>query len=447
MGLKDFLFNNDYSFLLQIAIILLSTKLLGLLTKRISLPQVVGALAAGIILGPMLLDVVERNDLIVSLAELGVIVLMFSAGLETDIQELKKAGLASFVIALLGVIVPLVGGFFLADFYNTEQNPEMASLFWQNIFIGVVLTATSVSITVETLKEIGKLDTKVGNTILAAALIDDVLGLIALTIVSSLSGGQDSIALVLLKIVLFFVFSAVVSFLAHKFFCWLMALWPGRERRRYPVLAFVLCLLMAYCAEEFFGVADITGAYVAGLVISCTPKSSYIQSKFEPLSFLLLTPVFFASVGIKAKVDGMTGSLVLFSILLLLISVATKIVGCGLGAKLCHFTGKESLQVGVGMVCRGEVALIVANRGLELGVLSGTLMAPVIITVVGGTILTPILLKLVFRHDGQPASAADSNLADHYEKMEQLDIVSAELLARDQKYLKEGEHGGDKDRG
>ena len=145
----------------------------------------------------------------------------------------------------------------------------------------------------------GKLETKVGNTILAAALIDDVLGLIALTIVSSLSGGQDSIALVLLKIVLFFVFSTVVSFLAHKFFCWLMALWPGRERRRYPVLAFVLCLLMAYCAEEFFGVADITGAYVAGLVISCTPKSSYIQSKFEPLSFLLLTPVFFASVGLS----------------------------------------------------------------------------------------------------------------------------------------------------
>ena len=163
MGLKDFLFNNDYSFLLQIAIILLSTKLLGLLTKRISLPQVVGALAAGIVLGPMVLNVVQRNDLIVSLAELGVIVLMFSAGLETDIQELKKAGLASFVIALLGVIVPLVGGFFLADFYNTEQNPEMAKLFWQNIFIGVVLTATSVSITVETLKELGALNSRAGK--------------------------------------------------------------------------------------------------------------------------------------------------------------------------------------------------------------------------------------------------------------------------------------------
>ena len=405
-----------YHYLMDLALILLSTKVLGILTKRIQMPQVVGALVAGLILGPAMLNVLSETEFLTQLSELGVIVLMFSAGMGTDIQELKHSGKAGFLVALLGVIVPLVLGTGLAMFADRTGMIETSG-FLEDVFIGTILTATSVSITVETLKEIGKLDTKVGNTILAAALIDDVLGLIALTIVSSLSGGQDSIALVLLKIVLFFVFSAVVSFLAHKFFCWLMALWPGRERRRYPVLAFVLCLLMAYCAEEFFGVADITGAYVAGLVISCTPKSSYIQSKFEPLSFLLL------------------------------ISVATKIVGCGLGAKLCHFTGKESLQVGVGMVCRGEVALIVANRGLELGVLSGTLMAPVIITVVGGTILTPILLKLVFRHDGQPASAADSNLADHYEKMEQLDIVSAELLARDQKYLKEGEHGGDKDRG
>ena len=134
----------------------------------------------------------------------------------------------------------------------------------------------------------------------------------------------------------------------------------------------------------------------------------------------------------------MTGRLVLFSVLLLIVSIVTKIIGCGLGAKLCGFSGKESLQVGVGMVCRGEVALIVANRGLELGVLSSTMMAPVIITVVGGTILTPILLKLVFRHDGGTVST-DSNLADHYDKMEQLDLVSDELLAKDRKYLREGE--------
>ena len=177
-----------------------------------------------------------------------------------------------------------------------------------------------------------------------------------------------------------------------------------------------------------------------GLVISCTPRAAYIQSKFEPLSFLLLTPVFFASVGIKANVSGMDARLVIFSVLLLLVSIITKIIGCGLGAKLCRFTGKESLQVGVGMVCRGEVALIVANRGLELGVLSAAMMAPVIITVVGGTILTPRHAQAgvpARRTDGP--GAADGSLTDHYNKMEQLDLVSAELLDKDRKYLKEGE--------
>lgn len=193
---------------------------------------------------------------------------------------------------------------------------------------------------------------------------------------------------------------------------------------------------MAYCAEEFFGVADITGAYVVGLVISCTPKATYIQSKFEPLSFLLLTPVFFASVGIQVEISGLTGSLVLFSVLLLLISVISKMLGCGLGAKLCGFTGGESMQVGVGMVCRGEVALIVANRGLSLGVLSAAMMTPVIITVVGGTILTPIMLKLAFRKEGKSA-IQETGLVDHYDKMEQLDIVSEKLLQEDQEYMEE----------
>ena len=427
----------SYRYLMDLALILLSTKVLGILTKRIQMPQVVGALLAGLILGPAMLNVLSETEFLTHLSELGVIVLMFSAGMGTDIQELKHSGGAGFLVALLGVIVPMAMGTGLAMAAN-RAGMIATSGFLEDVFIGTILTATSVSITVETLKELGKLDTKVGNTILAAALIDDVLGLIALTVVSSLAGGQESIVLVLVKIVLFFVFSAVVSYAAHRFFCWLMARWPGRERRRYPVLAFALCLLMSFCAEEFFGVADITGAYVAGLVISCTPKSTYIQSKFEPLSFLLLTPVFFASVGIKAQVDGMDGSLALFSALLFAASVVSKIVGCGLGTRLCGFSGKESLQVGVGMVCRGEVALIVANRGLELGVLSTAMMAPVIITVVGGTILTPVLLKLVFRHDTQTASAADGGLTDHYDKIEQLDIVSERLLEKDRALMDRG---------
>ena len=179
------------------------------------MPQVVGALLAGLILGPAVLNVLTETEFLTQLSELGVIVLMFSAGMGTDIQELKHSGKAGFLVALLGVIVPLVLGTGLAMFAG-RTGMIVTTGFLEDVFIGTILTATSVSITVETLKEIGKLDTKVGNTILAAALIDDVLGLIALTIVSSVAGGQESILLVLLKIVLFFVFAAVVSALAPE---------------------------------------------------------------------------------------------------------------------------------------------------------------------------------------------------------------------------------------
>ena len=388
-----------YHYLMDLALILLSTKVLGILTKRIQMPQVVGALVAGLILGPAMLNVLSETEFLTQLSELGVIVLMFSAGMGTDIQELKHSGKAGFLVALLGVIVPLVLGTGLAMLADRTGMIETSG-FLEDVFIGTILTATSVSITVETLKEIGKLDTKVGNTILAAALIDDVLGLIALTIVSSLSGGQDSIALVLLKIVLFFVFSAVVSFLAHKFFCWLMALWPGRERRRYPVLAFVLCLLMAYCAEEFFGVADITGAFVAGLVLANATtgeRSLYLSDKFESVSFLYLSPVFFASIGLQVVLSAMNLHILLFAVVLTIVAILTKILGCGLGARLCRYSPKESLQIGVGMISRGEVALIVATKGASLGLINPELFGPVIVVVVVTTIITPILLKLVFR--------------------------------------------------
>ena len=396
---KEFLFNNDYSYLLQIAIILLSTKLLGLLTKRISLPQVVGALAAGIILGPMLLDVVERNDLIVSLAELGVIVLMFSAGLETDIQELKKAGLASFVIALVGVIVPLLGGYFLADLYNTDQDPEMASLFWQNIFIGVVLTATSVSITVETLKELGALNSRAGNAILGAAVIDDILGIIALTVVISLGGKKsgngesartlgsalvgDGIFAVVINILAFFIVAIGVAVLYHFFFKkWRES--SNKNLQRHNIVTFVFCLLLSFAAELFFGVADITGAFVAGLAVSGLKKNEYVVNRFNTLSYMLLSPIFF----MRQR---------------LLVAVATKVIGCGLGAKIMRYTNKESLQIGIGMISRGEVALIVANKGASVGLMSEKFMTPLVIMVVFTTIVTPILLKFVFpknrKHD------------------------------------------------
>ena len=410
----------SYHYLLDLALILLTTKLLGLLTQRFQMPQVVGALLAGLILGPAGLNILTETEFISQLSELGVIVLMFSAGMGTDINELKDSGKAGFLVALLGVIVPLVMGAALACGAAAAGLIESTGML-ENVFIGTILTATSVSITVETLKEMHKLETKVGNTILAAALIDDVLGMIALTLVSSLAGGDESIAVVLLKIVGFFVFALALGYGANRLFCRMLKRQGGWATHRNSVLAFVLCLVMAYCAEEFFGVADITGAYAAGLAVACTPKGTYIQSKYNPLGYLLLTPVFFAAIGINVKLDGVSSGMLIFSILLLVISVISKLVGC---------TGRESMQVGMGMVCRGEVALIVANRGLAMGVLSAAMMTPVVITVVGGTILTPILLKLAFHGDSQ-GNLMESSLTDRYEKTEQLEDASQQLLDAD----------------
>ena len=428
----------SYHYLLDLALILLSTKVLGIITRRFQMPQVVGALLAGLILGPAVLNVLNGTEFLSQISEMGVIVILFTAGIGTDLHELKNAGKSGFLVALCGVLVPMaLGTVFGLAAGKLGWLPNATLL--ESIFLGTILTATSVSITVETLRELGHLDTKVGGTILAAALIDDVLGLVALTIVTSFAGEGTNVLLVLLKILLFFVFITVVGLLAIRFFRWMISRADGRNLRRYPVLAFVLCLLLAYCAEEFFGVADIIGAFAAGLVISATPKAKYVQSKFEALSYLLLTPVFFASIGTKVILPELSLSLVLFSLCLLAVAILSKIIGCGLGAKVCKFQNHECIQIGAGMACRGEVALIVANRGLSMGVLSQDLMTPVIITVVGCAILTPIMLKLAFRGQS-PAPIQENGLVDNYSQVEQLDIVSATLLQKDNEFRKKDEN-------
>ena len=409
----------SYNFLLDLALILLSTKVLGLLTRRFKMPQVVGALLAGVILGPAVLNTLSDVDFITKMSEVGVIVLMFTAGMETNIKELKKTGAASFIIALIGVLVPLGGGFLLAHFFNGPDLSQgaTASIFLQNMFIGVILTATSVSITVETLKEMGKLNTRAGNAILGAAIIDDILGIIALTIITSMADPNVNIGIVLLKVVAFFVFAGVAGVLFFLFFRKLQNHYH-KDMRRFVILAFVFCLLISYCAEEFFGVADITGAFIAGLITSNTQRAPYIASRFETLSYTLISPVFFASIGLKMVMPEMTTSIIVFSILLMVIAVLTKIVGCGLGAKLCHFTTRESVQVGVGMVSRGEVALIVATKGAALGLMSDSFMGPIILTVVLTTVIAPVLLKIAFSDKGGKGDAdqkvEESELVKNY---------------------------------
>lgn len=408
---------SNYSYLLDLAIILCCTKLLGLATRKVQMPQVVGALLAGLILGPAMLGVLRETYFITALAELGVIVLMFCAGLETDIKELKASGKASFVIALCGVIVPLVGGFMLAYFFNRpgiiESNAN-SSLFLQNIFIGIVLTATSVSITVETLKELGKLKTHSGNAILGAAIIDDVLGIIALTIVTSMADSSVKISVVLMKIAGFFIFSGVAGFLFYKGY----KAWSGRAEkglRRHAIIAFVFCLIMAYIAEEVFGVADITGAFIAGLIISNTERSTFIQIKFDTLSYMLLSPVFFASIGLKVILPKMSANIIIFAVLLVIVAIVTKIIGCGLGAKMCHYKNYQCKRIGVGMISRGEVALIVASKGEALGLLGANFLGPVIIMVVITTIITPVLLKIVFKNGPTHPIPEGTELSSYYE--------------------------------
>lgn len=386
----------NYDYLLYLAIILLSTKVLGLATSKAHMPQVVGALLAGLILGPACLNLIQGTEFLSQVSEIGVIVLMFMAGLETDTEELKKSGLASFIIALFGVIVPLLGGLGVAYACNVASTDLPTSKLLQYIFIGIILTATSVSITVETLKELGKVSTKAGTAILGAALIDDILGIIALTLVTSLADPSTNIGLVLLKIVGFFVFAIVFGIVYGIFFKKWNAIHPGLKRR-YVVISFAFCLIMAFCAEAFFGVADITGAYVAGLVISYSSKREFIYHEFDTVSYMLVAPVFFASIGLKVVLSSMTTDIIIFTILLVIVAILTKIVGCGLGAKFMGYTTQESLQIGVGMISRGEVALIVANKGESLGLISDELYAPIVVTVVITTIITPILLKVVFK--------------------------------------------------
>ena len=423
----------SYHYLFELALILLSTKVLGILTKRFALPQVVGALLAGLVMGPAMLDILQETELLDQLAELGVIVLMFNAGLETDLGELKKAGRSAFIIALVGVLVPLAGGFFLTGFFN--QGPDT---LLQNFFIGVVLTATSVSITVETLKEIGKLSTRSGNAILGAAIIDDVLGIVALTIITSLAGTGANVFLVLLKIAAFFAVSVVVWIIFHRAVEWWFQRYD-RDKRRFVVISFAFCLLYAYLAEALFGVADITGAYIAGLIFAKTPRVTYLQDRFETLSYSLLSPVFFASIGLKVVLPEMSGAIILFSVLLIIWAVASKIIGCGLGAKLCGYSGQDSLRIGVGMISRGEVALIVANNGIAAGLMREDFFGPVVLMVIATTILTPILLKLVYRGKEKDYSdLQESELVNRFEDAQAFDLAAQALLEDHEHLLHSG---------
>lgn len=386
----------------DLAIIIIAAKFCGIVARKCKAPQVVGEIIAGLIIGPGILGWVNQSDFLVQMAEVGVILLMFSAGLETDLKELMKTGPIATLIACAGVFIPLICGALLyMAFYGVA--PWGSEEFYKAVFVGTILTATSVSITVESLKEMGKLKGKVGTAILSAAIIDDVIGIIVLTFVIGFKSPDSNPMAVITNTILFFIFAIVVGFISYKIFKKVDAKYP--HTRRIPIAGFAFCLAMAYIAERYFGIADITGAYVAGIILCSIRDSEYIAEKMDINSYMLFGPVFFASIGLKTNVDSVSMGILVFSVAFVTVGLISKIIGCGLMARLCKFNGLDSLKIGVGMMTRGEVALIVSQKGLSAGLLTPVYFTSVILLIIVSSILTPIILKLLYSRDKEKVTA------------------------------------------
>lgn len=390
-----------YSVFKDLAIIIIVAKFFGIVARKCKAPQVVGEIIAGLIIGPCVLGWVNQTDFLVQMAEIGVILLMFSAGLGTDLKELMKTGPIAFLIACCGVFIPLISGTFLyMAFYGVS--PWGSEEFYKAVFIGTILTATSVSITVQSLKEMGKLKGRVGTTILSAAIIDDVIGIVVLTFVIGFKNPESNPMSVVFSTVLFFVFAIIVGFVFYHIFKIVDARYT--HTRRIPIAGLAFCLAMAYVAEKYFGIADITGAYVAGIILCSLKDSSYIEEKMDINSYMLFGPVFFASIGLKTNIDNLNIEIFVFTIAFVIVGLVSKIVGCGFMAKLCKFNGNDSMKIGVGMMTRGEVALIVSQKGLSVGLMSPVYFTAVILLIIVSSISTPIILKVLYSKDKAEAA-------------------------------------------
>lgn len=392
-----------YVVLLPLGIILVMSKLLSKFCRKVNLPQVIGMLLAGVLIGvlnyiPTVGEFVLSPTAVTGLgffAKIGVILIMFAAGLDIDIKQIRVIGVPAILITMAGVAVPMVLGFGVAQLCM-PQNGIAANLFY-----GSILTATSVSVTVATLQELGRLNSKVGSTVVAAAILDDIIGIIVLSIISSLGGtssaGQSDVLWVIIKTVLFFIAAIVVGLGACKLFTWIEKKFP--HHRLLPILSVALCFLFAYCSEMIFGIADITGAFVAGLVLSVNPEHSYIERRSDIMSYMIFTPVFFANIGITTQITAIDSGMILFGLLFIVAGLVGKVVGCGGMALLCRYGLKDSFRVGIGMMARAEVALVCAQKGVEIGMISSSIMPFIVVLIILSSFVTPILMRASYKKD------------------------------------------------
>lgn len=379
-----------FYFLIELSIIIFAVKLMGNLSVKIGQPSVFGKLLVGIILGPSLLNWIHPNALISELAEIGVIMLMFLAGLETDLKEFMKSAFASTSVAVCGVILPFIGGMVVSYFFGYDV--------YVSVFVGTLLVATSVSISVQTLRELGKLKSREGVTILGAAVLDDVLGIIVLSAVLGIvaggaTGGGFGIAafgFLLLKIFMFFAIAVILGYyVLPRFISWLEKFQVSQTLLSASIIS---ALVFAYFAEVY-GLAGIVGAYVCGLMLGMTPHREEMTHKVEAFSFPFFVPMFFVNIGLIANFKEMSSEIIWFSVILAIVAVITKVVGGGIGAKIAGFDTRSSLGVGAGMIARGEVGLIIAVIGIDRGIIGNDIFSAAVIVVIASTLVTPPLLK------------------------------------------------------
>lgn len=443
--------DNGLDFAVILAVILLFTKVFGLVFRKIGLPQVLGYIVAGIVIGPAifgelfgfsLIGLVKDNvpqdasikytalfllngdgfmtgkDGLVIFSKIGVLLLMFSTGLETNLHELKKVGLAATLIACAGVAVPMVLGVLVALPFG-EEGLGVEKIY-NCIFIGAILTATSVAITVTVLKELGKINTRLGTTIVSAAIIDDIIGIIVLSVVTGIAGSAGGENLTgfewfkaqwwgtLIMIIAFFIVAVVAGIGISKLFKVLDRKWPVTHR--ISIFSLVVCFLYSWLAGEIFGVADITGAFLAGVVLSTVHRASeYADKKIYVNTYTIFAPVFFANIGISSiTFSGLNIALLAFALLAVIAGLIGKIIGCGAVAKCFKYSWRESAVCGVGMMARGEVALIVTATAISAG-LPEKFMIMTVFLILVSSIITPMLLKILYSKAPQDGDGAEGN--------------------------------------
>lgn len=373
----------------QLAVILLASKIAGDISVRLGQPSVLGKLLIGIVLGPSVLGLVTDTEIISEISQIGVILLMFVAGLETDIDEFKRTAKASTNVGVAGIIAPLALG------YGAGMVMGLPAI--ESIFLGLLLSATSVSISVQTLKELGKLKSREGATIMGAAVIDDILVILALAFLMSFAGGDVNLGMVILKKVAFF---AVIILLSWKAVPWMLQRFAPLQVTESVISAgLIICFLFAYFAEST-GVAAIIGSYIAGVAVSLTNYKHEVAQKVETISYSIFVPVFFTSIGVTAQFSGIVENLGLI-VFLSVLAIVSKLVGGAIGAKLSGFEWRNSMAIGAAMVSRGEVALIIAAIGLDSKLLTEDMFAVLIVVVLVTTIVTPPMMKWFFSDKNQ----------------------------------------------